>query len=126
MHAEQYSADAMRMALADASDSNDDGNFEESIANACILRLTKELAWVEETLAAISSGGLRPAMEQCNLADRVFKNAISHAAAAARVAYEGMLLREALKAGVYDLHIARSVACIVSLFSMGVFNRVWK
>jgi leucyl-tRNA synthetase len=107
----------MRMALADASDSNDDGNFEESIANACILRLTKELAWLEETAAAIGSGGLRPADAPRNLADRVFSNAISHAAASARVAYEAMLLREALKAGVYDLHIARCADLPVNMTS---------
>lgn len=94
------------MALADASDSNDDGNFEDSIANACVLRLTRELAWIEEALAAT---GLRGADSALGLADRVFANAISHAAAAAFDAYEGMLLREALKHGVYDLHTARCV-----------------
>ena len=38
----------MRVALADAGDLLDDANFEHSTANAAILRLTKELAWVQE------------------------------------------------------------------------------
>jgi leucyl-tRNA synthetase len=40
----------MRWALADAGDGMDDANFETSTANAAILRLTRELAWIEEVL----------------------------------------------------------------------------
>ena len=42
----EYSADAMRVALADAGDAMDDANFERSTANGAILRLTKELTWI--------------------------------------------------------------------------------
>ena len=42
----EYSADAMRVALADAGDALDDANFEHGTANGAILRLTKELAWI--------------------------------------------------------------------------------
>ena len=83
----------MRLTLADAGDSNDDANFEQKTANATVLRLTKELAWVEEHLAAESS--MRTA--ELNLADRIFKNAISVCAHAAKAAYDRMLMREALK-----------------------------
>jgi leucyl-tRNA synthetase len=56
----EYSADAMRWALADAGDGMDDANFETSTANAAILRLTKELAWAEEMLApGAGTGPLR-------------------------------------------------------------------
>jgi hypothetical protein len=113
LFAAEYSADAMRIALADASDLNDDGNFESSIANAAILRLTRELTWIEETLAEIDAGHLRRGPE-LNLADRVLANAVSCAAAATHKAYDGMLLREALKSGMYDLHTAR---CGASLWS---------
>jgi len=41
----------MRWALADAGDGMDDANFETTTANAAILRLTKELAWIEEMLS---------------------------------------------------------------------------
>lgn len=46
----KYSADAMRLAMADAGDLMDDANFSEDTANAAILKLTKELTWIEETL----------------------------------------------------------------------------
>ena len=103
MHADQYSADAIRVALADSSDTNNDGNFEEATANAAILRLTKELAWIHEVLAP--SAALRTGDR--NLADRVFSNAISCAAHAARTAYDNMLFRDALKASIYQLQNAR-------------------
>lgn len=44
----------MRWALADAGDGMDDANFETSTANAAILRLTKELTWIEECLSPAS------------------------------------------------------------------------
>jgi leucyl-tRNA synthetase len=47
----EYGADAMRWALADAGDGMDDANFETTVANAAILRLTKEIAWIKEMLA---------------------------------------------------------------------------
>ena len=53
-----YSADAMRWALADAGDALDDANFESTTANAAILRLTKELAWIEEVLSPSAGGGV--------------------------------------------------------------------
>jgi leucyl-tRNA synthetase len=52
----EYSSDAMRWALADAGDGMDDANFETSTANAAILRLTKELAWMEEMLGPDAGG----------------------------------------------------------------------
>lgn len=39
----EYSADATRIALADAGDAMDDANFEHSTANNAILRITKEV-----------------------------------------------------------------------------------
>ena len=69
----KYSADAVRMALADAGDEIDDANFEYTTANSAILRLTKELAWIEEVLAAKSK--LR--FGKTLFADRAFENDIS-------------------------------------------------
>ncbi|KAG2427994.1 hypothetical protein HXX76_011980 [Chlamydomonas incerta] len=102
----EYSSDAMRWALADAGDGMDDANFETTTANAAILRITKELAWIEECLAPGS--GLREGPAD-TLADRVFDNAINVAIAATRDAYERMAFREALKAAAYDLGNARDV-----------------
>ncbi len=99
----EYSADAMRVALADAGDAMDDANFEAATANGAILRLTKEVAWLEEALAAEGLRDEAPA----SFVDRVFDNEISAAVAAARSAYDRLAFREALKVGWYDLLIAR-------------------
>ena len=53
----EYSADAMRWALADAGDGMDDANFETTVANAAILRITKELAWIEDMLSTSGESG---------------------------------------------------------------------
>lgn len=52
----EYSADATRWALADAGDGMDDANFETTTANAAILRMTKELVFIEESLSEQSGG----------------------------------------------------------------------
>ncbi|KAK9826880.1 hypothetical protein WJX81_003148 [Elliptochloris bilobata] len=98
-----YSADATRVALADAGDTMDDANFEMTTANSAILRLTKELAWTEEVLRAMNSLRVGPH----GFHDRVFDNEMNVAVAATRQAYEGLMFREALKAGWYDLLLAR-------------------
>lgn len=54
----EFSADATRWALADAGDGMDDANFETAIANAAILRMTKELVFIEESLSS-QSGAAR-------------------------------------------------------------------
>ncbi|GAB4822876.1 hypothetical protein N2152v2_009922 [Parachlorella kessleri] len=100
----EYSSDAMRVALADAGDAMDDANFEHTTANGAILRLTKELTWIEETLAAADS--LRDE-EPSSFLDRVFDNEMNIAVAATRQAYDRLLFREALKSGCYDLQNAR-------------------
>eukprot|EP00882_Tetradesmus_deserticola_P006429 GHRQ01006765.1.p1 GENE.GHRQ01006765.1~~GHRQ01006765.1.p1 ORF type:complete len:1052 (+),score=503.60 GHRQ01006765.1:66-3221(+) len=102
----EYSADAMRWALADAGDGMDDANFETSTANAAILRLTKELSWMEEMLAP--EAGLRDGPPS-TINDRVFGNELNIAVFRAREAYDKLLFREALKCAGYDLGNARDV-----------------
>jgi leucyl-tRNA synthetase len=106
LFAGEYSADATRVALADASDSNDDGNFEESSANAAILRLTRETAWIRDVVQAAESGQLRSGEER-NLADRVLSNAVACCAAEAKQAYDGMMIRDALKHSMFEMLHAR-------------------
>lgn len=102
----EYGSDAMRIALADAGDTMDDANFEHTTANGAILRLTKELAWIEETLAAADT--LRDE-EPSSFLDRVLDNEINIAVHRTKAAYDRMLFREALKTGMYDLSNARDV-----------------
>ena len=49
----EYSADAMRFAMANAGDGMDDANYEHSVANAAILSITREVAWIEEVSSAL-------------------------------------------------------------------------
>uniref|UniRef100_A0A7S0UUZ6 leucine--tRNA ligase n=1 Tax=Polytomella parva TaxID=51329 RepID=A0A7S0UUZ6_9CHLO len=124
----EYGSDAMRWALADAGDGMDDANFETSIANAAILRLTKELAWIEETLAAVNndSSSLRSGDELTLMADKVFDNEINIAIAQAKAAYDRMLFREALKVAGYNLYNARDVyrqSCGVDGMHGGLIKR---
>ena len=127
----EYSADCMRWTLADAGDSLEDANFETTTANAVILRLTKELAWIDEMLAPGAGVweecipcrlhplclsfpccrvpiGLREDGE-LTLQDRVFANEINIAVHKAKEAYDNMVFREALKISAYDLGGARDV-----------------
>ena len=100
----EYSADAMRIALADAGDAMDDANFEHQTANGAILRLTKELAWIEDILASLDT--LRDE-EPSSFVDRVFENEMKFAVHMTKEKYDQYLFREALKYGVYDLQTAR-------------------
>lgn len=100
--------------MADAGDSMDDANFEESNANAAILRLTKELTWVEEVmdnLDTFRTGNAREAMGSLgtNFFDRVFENEINIAVEKCTRAFENMLFRDALKFGCFDLSNARDI-----------------
>jgi leucyl-tRNA synthetase len=49
---ERYTTDATRFACADAGDSLDDANFSRETADATILSLVNENAWIDETLKA--------------------------------------------------------------------------
>ncbi|KAF8015264.1 hypothetical protein BT93_H0923 [Corymbia citriodora subsp. variegata] len=101
---EEFSADATRFSLADAGDGVDDANFVSETANAAILRLTKELSWMEEVLDAESS--LRTGLPS-TYADRVFANEMNFAVKLTEQNYQECMFREALKTGFYDLQAAR-------------------
>jgi len=120
---EEFSADATRFSLADAGDGVDDANFVFETANAAILRLTKEIAWYEDNLAAESSMRTGP---PSTYADRVFANEINIAIKTTEQNYSNYMFREALKTGFYDLQTARDeyrLAC-----GVGGYNRdlVWR
>ncbi|XP_071736877.1 leucine--tRNA ligase, cytoplasmic-like [Rutidosis leptorrhynchoides] len=103
---DEFSADAIRFSLADAGDGMDDANFVSLTANTAILRLTKELGWMEEVVAAAESAGLRVG-PPCNYADRVFDNEMNIAVKITEKNYSEYMFREALKTGFFDLQNAR-------------------
>jgi len=101
---EKFSADGMRLSLADAGDSVEDANFVESMADAGILRLYTLLEWVKEIVdnrAALRTG--KP--DTWN--DRVFINAINHQMVQTGRNYERALFKEALKTGFFELQLIR-------------------
>ncbi|KAI8124989.1 cytoplasmic, Leucine--tRNA ligase [Lucilia cuprina] len=83
---DKFSADGMRLCLADAGDSVEDANFVESTADAGILRLYTFIEWVKEMLAA------RPAMRKGH--HHTFND-------------KKMLFKEALRTGFYELQLTR-------------------
>lgn len=99
-----FSADATRFSLADAGDGVDDANFVFETANAAILRLTKELAWMKEVMDAEASLRSGPPSKY---ADRVFANEMNLAVKMTEQHYQNYMFREALKSGFYDLQAAR-------------------
>lgn len=67
----EFSADGVRIALAAAGDAMADANFEFEVAEKALLRLTKELAWIEKDMwPALDS--LRTGHHE--LLDQVFAN----------------------------------------------------
>ncbi|KAL6497721.1 hypothetical protein OROHE_027046 [Orobanche hederae] len=101
---EEFSADATRFSLADAGDGMDDANFVFETANAAVLRLTKEIAWMEEVFDAESSLRSTP---PTTYADRVFANEMNIAVKVTQKNFSDYMFREALKSGFYDLQAAR-------------------
>jgi leucyl-tRNA synthetase len=101
---ELFSADATRFALADAGDAMDDANFVFETANSAILRLTKEIAWMEQVIGAELALRSGPAT---SFADRVFENEMNIAIEETQKNYNNYMFRDALKTGFYDLQAAR-------------------
>jgi leucyl-tRNA synthetase len=56
---EKFSADGMRLCLADSGDSVEDANFVESTADAGILRLYNFIEWIKEVLSTKDSDKFR-------------------------------------------------------------------
>ncbi|OMP01193.1 Aminoacyl-tRNA synthetase, class Ia [Corchorus olitorius] len=101
---EEFSADATRFSLADSGDGVDDANFAFDTADSAILKLTKEIEWMEDILAKESSLRTGPAS---TYADGVFENEINIAIKMTEQNYRDCMFREALKTGFHDLQAAR-------------------
>lgn len=52
---EKFSADGMRLSLADAGDTVEDANFVEEMADASLLRLYTMVEWTKEMIASFNS-----------------------------------------------------------------------
>ncbi|VVD03476.1 unnamed protein product [Leptidea sinapis] len=92
---DKFSADGMRLTLADAGDSIEDANFVESTADAAILRLYTFLEWVKEiinTRTTLRNGAY-------NFHDKVFISEMNMKIRQTDENYNKVLFKEALKSG---------------------------
>lgn len=101
---DKFSADGMRLALADAGDTVEDANFVEAMADAGILRLYTWVEWVKEMLANWDSLRSGPAT---TFNDRVFASEMNAGIIKTDQNYEKMMFKEALKTGFFEFQAAK-------------------
>ncbi|KAF5297292.1 hypothetical protein FQA39_LY12131 [Lamprigera yunnana] len=101
---QKFSADGMRLCLADSGDTVEDANFVESTADAGILRLYTFIEWVKEILETKAS--LRIGVAG-TFHDKVFENEINLKIQETDSFYNKMLFKEALRTGFFELQAAR-------------------
>uniref|UniRef100_A0A8D0DXC2 Leucine--tRNA ligase, cytoplasmic n=1 Tax=Salvator merianae TaxID=96440 RepID=A0A8D0DXC2_SALMN len=101
---EKFSADGMRLALADAGDTVEDANFVEAMADAGLLRLYNWIEWVKEMLANWNSLRTGPAT---TFNDRVFASEMNAGIMKTDQNYEKMMFKEALKTGFFEFQAAK-------------------
>uniref|UniRef100_A0A9J8C4Y2 Leucine--tRNA ligase, cytoplasmic n=1 Tax=Cyprinus carpio carpio TaxID=630221 RepID=A0A9J8C4Y2_CYPCA len=95
----KFSADGMRLALADAGDTVEDANFVEAMADAGILRLFTWVEWVKEMIANQNNLRTGP-VDTFN--DRVFISEMASSIIKTEQHYERMMYKEALKSGFFE------------------------
>ncbi len=114
---DKYSADGMRLALADAGDGIEDANFDEVMADAGLLRLYTFVEWVREVAPELAKAEEEQEEDRSTArhCDKVFEAAMNDAIERADRAYEQMLFKEAVKAGFYEFQGIRDRYREVSL-----------
>uniref|UniRef100_A0AAF5PN76 leucine--tRNA ligase n=1 Tax=Wuchereria bancrofti TaxID=6293 RepID=A0AAF5PN76_WUCBA len=98
---ELFSADGMRISLADAGDYVEDANFVYDMADAAVLRLYNLLVWSREMVALREQNSLRSG-QKFTFADQVFDNEMNSAIQKTFDSYEQTLFKEALKHGFFE------------------------
>ncbi len=100
---EKFGADASRIALADAGDTVEDANFEESSANAAILRLTTLKEWSEDAIKRVDT--FRTG--EFDFFDIAFENELNELIEETYKQYDESNYKAALKTGLFDYQTAR-------------------
>jgi len=101
----KFSADATRFACADAGDSLEDANFSQDTADAAIVSLCNEEAWINEVL---SSKTLRSDPDDFNFMDKVLLNEINRLNKSTYSCFAAMQFREGLQHGWFEMLLARN------------------
>jgi len=114
---DRYSADGMRLALADAGDGVEDANFVEKMADAGVLRLYQWIEWVRQVVEDDISPPLVEGPAD-HFHDKVFMSEINKAIVKTREHYEAMRFKEAVKTGLFELQGAKDRYMQVSMKRM--------
>lgn len=101
---EKFGADASRIALADAGDTVEDANLDESNANAAILRLFNLKEWSEEIVKDLDN--LRSG-EITEIFDVAYEHEMNALIEETYKQYELTNYKNALKSGLFDFQTAR-------------------
>lgn len=101
---EKYTADATRLACADAGDNLDDANFSRDMADTTILTLVTEDAWITEI---VQSDYLRTD-DDLKLMDRILLNEVNRAIAITNDCFSQMHFKDGLKACWFEMLNARN------------------
>ena len=117
----KFSADGMRLALADAGDGIEDANFVENVAEAGILRLFTFIEWVKEMLSENSN--LRTTGD-FGFHDMVFKNEMNKLMKSSDENFSKMLFREALRTGFFEMQQARDKYRELTLNEEGMHSQL--
>ncbi|BHF72933.1 hypothetical protein SprV_0401600500 [Sparganum proliferum] len=104
----KYSADGLRLALADAGDSLEDANMEESMAEAGLLRLYALYEWISTTIEVLknSASSFRSGDFSVH-ADRIFENDINRTIKLVDEHYAAQNYKEALKVVFYEFQACK-------------------
>ena len=106
---DEYTADGMRLALADSGDSmGEDANFLEKNADAALLRLYNFIQFVKDlqNKSVTEFPNLRMSPERNNI-DQVFEAVLHEQMRKTKYHYENRNFKEAVKEGVFSLISAR-------------------
>ncbi|KAK0084718.1 hypothetical protein PV325_006527 [Microctonus aethiopoides] len=120
---QKFSADGMRLCLADAGDSIEDANFVETMADAGILRLYTFIEWVKEILSKENTFRKN---EATTFNDKVFESEMNLKIRETGDNYAKMLYKEALKTGFFELQTARDKYFQLSALDKPNWNLVMK
>lgn len=101
---EKFGTDASRVALADAGDSLDDGNFEDETANAAILKLFTFEQWVKKQFENVDTLDFaQHKTEEYDTWDKIFVNEIAKCVSLCTKNYNEMKYRNVLKHGFNEM-----------------------
>ncbi|GLV35682.1 Leucyl-tRNA synthetase [Carabus blaptoides fortunei] len=100
----KFSADGMRLCLADAGDSVEDANFVENMADAGILRLYTFIEWVKEMMATKDTLRTVPVG---TFNDKVFESEMNLKIKETDDFFNRMLFKEALRTGFFEMQACR-------------------